>query len=246
MRNFYIFLCWLICLQPLRAQTVPENSGGYFEGVITYRLLIEAKNPTLSTRNLQAMFGDTMKLFLKDNNYKMVFSGSYAREILYAGKENKHFISLGPVDSLMWRYCNENASSVIYVQSAENTDLVLDYACNSYFIQTDWGFTTYYFSPQLKLNPKQYNQHVFNNFNVYVKHARAPYLKYVYTGPSFKLTLVAVNIEQQALDLAVFDPVWKPVAINDVTEVEEAVETDEEPGTEIVTEVEPDTDTVTK
>ncbi|MGZ5303347.1 MAG: hypothetical protein ACXWDO_04495 [Bacteroidia bacterium] len=177
---------------------------------------MEAINPMLSTHQLQGMFGDTMKLYLKDNNYKMVFTGSYAREILYAGNENKHYISLGPADSLMWRSCNENASSVVYVKALENADYVLDYECNSYTIQTDWGITTYYYSPLLKLDPKKYNQHVFNNFNVYVKHARAPYLKYVYTGPSFKLTLIAVNIETENLENTDFEAVWKPTAHKDL------------------------------
>ncbi len=210
-RIFYTIFGWLMIIAAAQAQGNKQD----FEGIITYRLIIEAKNPMLNTRNLQAMFGDTMRLYLKENNYKMAFTGTYAREILYTGDENKHYITLGPIDSLVWRYCNEHASSAIYTSSTENAGYIMDYKCNSYAIQTDWGLTTYYYSPQLKLDPKKYKQHIFNYFNVYVQYAQAPYLKYVYSGPSFKLTLVAVDIQKQQIERTAFHAKWSPVSTAD-------------------------------
>ena len=93
---------------------------------------------------------------------------------------------------------------------------MLDYSCDAYSIQTDWGLTTYYYSPELKLNPRNFSHHIFNYFNIYVKHARAPYLKYVYNGPTFKMTLVATEVKKEDLDETAFSAVWEePKEISD-------------------------------
>lgn len=192
-----------------------ERDGVYgraFSGKITYTVLLESKCPMISTRELQEMFGNTMVMYIENGRYRMVYNGSYIKEELYLGDENKNFVWIAQNDSLLWRNCKRNDSKTVKTSYTRGFDYILDRQCDGFSITTDWASTTYIYDPDMFLDPASFSQDGFEYFNRYLRKARAPFLKYVYDGPIFKKTLIATEVEETDLDDDVFRLIDLPVA----------------------------------
>jgi hypothetical protein len=84
--------------------------------------------------------------------------------------------------------------------------MVMDRRCDIFVIENPWSTTTYFYDPDIKLNPRYYRDHGFDYLNLYMRRARAPYLKCVYDGIDYKKTMVATDIEPMDLDDSIFQP----------------------------------------
>lgn len=190
-----------------------------FTGVITYDVSVESKLPFVDNETLQRMYGNTMRFFIGSQGYKLVFDGDSAIEVLYNVRENRQYILVGGRDSLLWRTADNYDSKFIATRTAEDAVIVLGRHCDSYSIETDWGAVTFFYDPTLQLDHRPYRGHGFNYFNVYLRHAKSPYLKYLYDGPSMKMLLTAREIESRQIDEMLFAPETMPLASLDLLPV---------------------------
>jgi hypothetical protein len=225
MKNFYTFIWISSVLYSAPALAFggevdsAKGSEGNFTGVITYDVLVESKSPLVSTETLQHMYGTTVHMYIGDGEYKLVFDGDSTIEVIYRGGENRQYVLMGNSDSMLWRTADNYDSKFIATRSTEDAVIVLDRHCDSYSIETDWGAITYFYDPSIKMDPSPYRGHGFNYFNVYLRHSHAPYLKYLYDGPTMKMTLTAKKIEDRPVDPGIFEPLPLPLASLDLPSV---------------------------
>lgn len=212
-RHYIVLL--LLALSAIAFVPKKERDGVYgqsFRGKITYTVLLESKCPMISTKELQEMFGHTMVMYIENGRYRMVYDGSYIKEEIYLGDENKNFVWIAQNDSILWRNCKRNDSKTLKTNYTRGFDYILDRQCDGFSIQTDWATTTYIYDPNMYLDPASFSQDGFEYFNKYLRKARAPFLKYVYDGPIFKKTYIATDVEETELDDDVFKMIDLPMA----------------------------------
>lgn len=177
-----------------------------FTGKITYEVIYESKSPFVSVADLEELYGTRAVMYIKDDNYMMTFNGNYTGSMLYIGKENRQLVTFSEKDSSLWRDCDRYDSEHIRTYEAAKMTVVMGRRCNELLIETDWGVTRYYYDPHIYMRPNGFRHHGFNYFNLYLRRAKAPYLKYEYDGPNFKRTLIAIDMTEEDLSADIFKP----------------------------------------
>lgn len=217
-KHFIVLLLLLISSTAFSPKKEKDEGvyGRGFSGKITYTVLIESKCPLISTKELQEMFGHTMVMYIQNGKYRMVYDGSYIKEEIYIGEENKNFVWITQSDSILWRNCKRNDSKTLRTFYTRGFDYILDRQCDGFSIQTDWATISYIYDPDMFLDPASFKDDGFEYFNKYLRKARAPFLKYVYDGPIFKKTLIATEVEETDLDDDTFKLMDMPVATSEL------------------------------
>lgn len=175
-----------------------------FSGQIRYAILYESKNPFITVKELEQKYGTEATLYLQNNNYKIVYNGSYTKSLLYIGKESMQLVSFLEYDTLISKNSLKNNADLNRMSFRNSETIILGRKCKELSLENDCGVIRYYYDPKIKCKEFKSKCHYLNIFNSYFRYAKAPFLKLEYDGPEFKRTMIAVEIQRTTLDENIF------------------------------------------
>lgn len=195
-RTAFLLLFVLICTQ-VNAQL--------FEGEIVYQNSYVSKMPNMSSERFGTLMGTRQDYFIKGNNYKSVFNGSYIKLQLYRGDENKSYALLTKSDSLYWDDYGKNKDVAITYEIKKNADTVMGIICDVITIKSAKSKASYAYNSKIGVDPKLFVQHAEGNWYYLISKTKALPLKTVFDTEQFTLTSVATAIKPDKLKSELFD-----------------------------------------
>lgn len=192
------------------------NTDKEFEGVITYKISYESFNDS-------ALYGDTLRLYFSKGNWIKKFNGTdpgCLRQEIFLNNGSMVYMNIGKSDTLYSYDISQNKNlTITSTKKNPSANKILNYTCESIEINqvfrshiTFFIDETYVFSKDaLKVNPEHFKNWHFGDFNTYINHANALFLRYKTTIRSRDNGLVetkiyeAVDIKEEKLDPKLFE-----------------------------------------
>ena len=204
----YFFFCWMtfLCALPdLQAQQ-------FFEGVVHYHHIIEAKDSTANEFLLINFYGNSSKFYFKEGNYRWDFQESELEYQVYNQKENKVFDKYHKNDTLYWTAASEQIEDLVQDFAPKaSSGQILDLPMMVYNVKSQFFYNEevrgrmYYFSPKYALNPAWFKQHKLNNLDAIYARTKAIPLRIVVLYPNYRVTYLAIKVEAKPLDKSLFE-----------------------------------------
>lgn len=176
-----------------------------FEGQIIYQNQYVSKSKSITSEDYTRMMGSQQDFYIKEGYYLSLTNGDVVVMQLYRPAENKLYTQTAVSDSLYWTDANENGSPVKKAELKPKTLKIKDFDCDELTLTTETGIEKYYFNASLKLDPKLFEKHLYNNWAYYLSKAKAVPLKIVIEHPDYTFTSTALQINAMKLDLKLFD-----------------------------------------
>ncbi|MEQ8927121.1 MAG: hypothetical protein RLO81_14975 [Fulvivirga sp.] len=191
MKRTYIVIYFILVSLTATAQ---------FEGKITYKNSFEWKlNDGLTDEQFTAYMGNKMEYYIKDSFYKSVSNGMYFNEQIYSPQMNRLYNIVSDSDTLIWMDGSINSDTIINYSIKETDERILGYKCKVFIIETTQGTGKYYFSEELNIDPKPFENHHYGNFSLVTSQTKSPSLKIVIENKRFTLNFEASKIEDMKL-----------------------------------------------
>jgi len=176
-----------------------------FEGKVVYSNTYTSKVPNIPNQQFNAMMGSTQEYIIKEGNYKSTMNGTFVQWQLYINKDNKLYNKIATTTSILWNDGAINNDEVIKVEVNKNVTEVLGRKCDELILTCKSGVQKYYFSTDLKVNPKLFENHKFGNWNEIMAKTNSLPLRIVMETQQFGLECNAVEILPMKLDSKLFE-----------------------------------------
>jgi hypothetical protein len=183
------------------------NSTGMtqsWEGKITYQNSYSSTNDHVTTQQLSSMMGTVQEYYIKGSDYKTVMNGKMMEWQLYVHADNKLYTKSAMSPGIMWNNAAEQNDSLIGIRINKQAATILGYVCDEMVITLKSGVQKYYYSAKIAVDPAPFKNHAYGNWYDYISRAKALPLKMVIETPDFTMQSVAVKVEAQKLDAAIF------------------------------------------
>ncbi|MCJ8166054.1 DUF4412 domain-containing protein [Pontibacter sp. E15-1] len=175
-----------------------------FEGKIVYQNTYKSKSPELSDEQLNLMMGTEQSWYLKGGDYKSETNGMLMLWQLYLGRDNRLYSKFANTDMVVWNDGAANADEVIKTELRKGAVEILGYTCDELVLTCKSGVQKYYFSSQLAVDTKLFQNHLYGNWFAYLTKANAVPLKIVIESPQFALESVATLVQPMKLSAKLF------------------------------------------
>lgn len=189
----------------------------YFEGVVEYAIKSESYMKSISDNEIRERSGSTLKLFFKDGDYMREYmdeDGYTLRKFFYRKDKNMIYMynPISAPDTLYYALASDTGYLSFDITPGA-TEKVLEYQCPSSVVKAkyiasflpDTGTVqlTYFFSPELPVNP-EWHKDVYI-WNEVIKLHKSIAIKFVEDNHLFfKQTFTATKINWQRVDESVF------------------------------------------
>ena len=207
--NFFLILLSLIIVI---TSCQNEKHQKEFIGIITYKTKIKYnhnsylsknKNVTDSINNsIQKSFGDTMKLFIKKGNYKILSNGKTI-ETLYLTKDNKQYIKYKNNDSIYVLNCDSSNKTLINYSIKKDITKINGHLCNLLDLQftreNDTISVKCYYDPKIYVNPEYYKDKKLGEENILFNLTKSICLKYIFKDKDITIEETAIKLEEKAI-----------------------------------------------
>lgn len=199
------YLSFLTILIPMLLSC--SSSKKNFEGVITYTISVTSNRPTPYLDSMKADLGDTMKIYFKGDKYRLVYLGPELELVtIYKNATGKQYAFGNKNDTL---YIDDATAAYPGLESyryLDDTLIITGKKCKSFEIVLSDGHTLIrYYSPELYIDPRMYNNHNFMYTNLLYSKCKSPYLKSISIGKVFNIVYEAVRIEEKSLPDSLFE-----------------------------------------
>ena len=184
--------------------TIDESGKKSFEGYITYKINFVSNNEEPISPQLKTMFGDSLKIYFSDKGYIMNYLGGRLDAVVYLG-DLRQYTKFKQADSLEYRDIGKEPSNLYSILENKTDKVVLGRKLNSIDIITSNYEKHYYFDPNMYMNPKYFENHIFGYENRYYDMAKAPYLYAEVVYPNMTVILEAIDIVQMELPDAIYE-----------------------------------------
>ena len=125
---------------------------------------------------------------------------------LYRKRENRIYMKTSGVPAIFWNDGAGNRDTVLNAEICKDAETILGYTCDELILTCKTGVQRYYFSREIKLDPKLFAQHKFGNFSEVVSRTRSIPLKIMIETPQFSLMNTAAQIVPAQLEEKEFEP----------------------------------------
>ncbi len=176
-----------------------------FEGKVVYSNVYTSKVPNIPNQQFNAMMGSTQEYIIKDGNYKSTMNGTFVQWQLYINKDNKLYNKIATTSSILWNDATISTDEVLKAEVNRNVTEVLGRPCDELILTCKSGVQKYYYSTDLKVNPKLFENHKFGNWNEIMARTNALPLRIVMETQQFGLECNAVEIQPMKLDSKLFE-----------------------------------------
>lgn len=181
-----------------------ENNKKEFEGKITYEISVVSKTNTISTQDLQKLYGTRMTKYFKKGNFKMSYNGEDIKTIYFIKNENKEYDYRNGIDTLFVTPYNDESRKLINSKFDKSEKIILNRKCKLLIHELENTKNYYWYDPSLYINPENYKDSKFSFTDIYFEQAEAPWLKYKYDGENIIINYTAIQISEEKLDDNIF------------------------------------------
>lgn len=207
MKKLYLFI--LITVFTGYAVSAQNND---FEGIITYKLEYGANTDPAKAAQLKYMFGDSVRLYIKGNNYKQHYVNSkWLQEATYLGATNKFYMVFQKFDTVYSVDCSRADDKYEIRAYPYEQQAVLNHNCGQLVLMGERSLRTFYYALDMQLARPDFSAHKIGGFDLYMSKAKAPYLYQRIQNESGIQELKAVNISREELPDKVFELLPLPV-----------------------------------
>lgn len=176
-----------------------------FEGKVIYSNSYTSKVPNIPNEQFNAMMGSTQEYVIKEGNYKSTMNGTFVQWQLYINKDNKLYNKIATTTSILWNDGAISTDEVIKAEVNKNVTEVLGRTCDELILTCKSGVQKYYYSSDLKVNPKLFENHKFGNWNEIMARTNSLPLRIIMETQQFGLECNAVEIQPMKLDSKLFE-----------------------------------------
>lgn len=176
-----------------------------FEGKVIYNNIYTSKVPNIPNEQFNAMMGSTQEYIIKEGNYKSTMNGTFVQWQLYINKDNKLYNKIATTTSILWNDGATSNDEVIKAEVNKNVMEVLGRRCDELILTCKSGVQKYYYSTDLKVDPKRFENHKFGNWNEIMARTNSLPLRIVMETQQFGLVCNAVEIQPMKLDSKLFE-----------------------------------------
>jgi len=171
-----------------------------FEGKVIYKNDYKSKVPDMTSEQFNAMMGTTQEYFLKGGNYKSILNGKLLQWQLYINKDNKLYDKMSNSPTIFWNDGSVYTDEVIKSEINRGVLNVLGYRCDELVLTCKNGVEKYYFSSELKVDAKLFEQHKFGNWDAVISRTGSLPLKMIIDNAQFVMEQIAIEIIPMKLD----------------------------------------------
>ncbi|CAL2101268.1 conserved protein of unknown function [Tenacibaculum sp. 190130A14a] len=196
MKNILTLLLFII----VKTSFSQEN----FEGILKFKISITDNNGEMSEEESKQYIGNIQTFYLKGKKYKSEMNGLLNIVSYHEGKDTI-FTKMNGVNALMFMKTNEEEEVVISHKLKKTDKTILGYKCELLEVKTNLGFHQYYFNRNLKVAPKNYENHKMGLWNFFTKITDgALSIISISETSKGKTYLELINIERKKLDDNIF------------------------------------------
>lgn len=183
---------------PKRVEAPEIPSNGSFEGKITYELTIQAKGDPKEFRALKEVFGDTAIITFSKGRYAMEYPTGKVQYIKYL-RDNYQYRKMILLDTLYFSNMAFEDNN-LYSSYREKTDTeILGRKVDMVNLVTNEYKKTYYFDPNIYMNPEYFKKHRYGFENKYYELAKSPYLYAEFEYDRLRIIFKAIKIDEMKI-----------------------------------------------
>lgn len=198
MKLFASFLIFsLVLISPGKTQV--------FEGKIIYKNKITSLTENVSSQKWEEMMGTTMEYAIKNGNYKSSTDGEFIQWQLYTKKDNKLYSKFSNSQSVYFNMGTDNKDKVYKAEVRKGAKEVLGYKCDELVLTCETGTQKFYYHPVLAVNPEDFKNHKYANWDEFLTRAKAlPLMMVIEQKGKFVIETTAVKVIPQKLNDSMF------------------------------------------
>jgi len=199
LKSLLLFLAIIYCL-PAFGQT---NS---FTGLIIYDY--QFQNPVTGediSEQMAHFLGKEQHYYINDHSYKSYNENGNLGQ-LYNSKTNKYYFVNPGSGQLMELDAANSSSEKVSVHHLDETETILGMQCKKLTVKTESSETTYWYSPQIKVNRTVYENHHFGDWATYMNASSGALpLKFVVKNQNYTWTSTARELKEMEFTEDDFD-----------------------------------------
>lgn len=197
MKKIILLGLLLLVLAAFRA-VAPE-----FEGRIIYQYSFTDLQGNDITARLTPYLGQQQHYYVKGAAYKAYNEKKEWMQLYEPGPNSYHYFQGG---KLAKTFAAGDAAGPAKTTALKTTETILGHACRALQIDADGTSTTYFYSPDVRLNPAPYARHNFGHWNTVLQGTNGGLpLKFVSVNSQAGFIMTAVAIEITPLQLQAED-----------------------------------------
>ncbi len=177
-----------------------------FEGIIKFKSEFVDKTGEVPKEQIKKLMGDENVFFLKEEKYKSEMNGLLNMKSFYNGSDTL-FVKMYGTKSLMYELITKKEEEkVLSHEFTKITKKIAGIDCKLLIVKTNKGVHKYYYSDDVKIDPKYYKNHSLGLWNYFMKITKGGIsIKHVSDLKDSYSSIEAVSIERKKLDEAIFN-----------------------------------------
>jgi hypothetical protein len=204
MKSLLILLTLSTFVNSCSQKSKNNNYKKEFEGKIIYEVSVVSKVKTLSTEDLQKVYGTKMTKYFKEGNFKMIYNGEDINTIYFIKSQNKEFDYRNGIDTLFLTSYDKEDRKLVNSIFDKSEKIILNRKCKLLIHELESTKNYYWYDTSLYMNPENYKNSKYSFTDIYFKQTNAPWLKYKYEGENIIITYTAVEISEETVDDSLF------------------------------------------
>ncbi|NGP89509.1 hypothetical protein [Fodinibius halophilus] len=171
-----------------------------FTGKITYDYQFQSPETGEDiTKKMKKFFGTEKHFFINSENYHAYDEEGTLRQ-LYQSKTNTYYFRSPNNQQLIAVEAEKRVSEIISVEHSTEKTEVMGRSCHKLVIKTEHDETTYWYNPDISVNPKKFKNHNFGGWSTFMKASNGALpLKFKVEAPNYIWVSEAVAIQEMEL-----------------------------------------------
>ncbi len=200
-KNIFLHVFILV----LFSSTIVKSQTKDFEGIIKYTYKYESLSLDYTGQDLSYYFGDTSIIYIKNGNYKQVYSNAKGiTQVIYHCKSNNYYMLNKNNDTLYFADASSSKQKYQMDNKSSTTKTILNYLCKSITLISQKDTTTYFYASDLAMSSKPFKNHKMGGYNMLTKYIKSVYLEMIYKNENYIGYSKAFSVERIALNDSIF------------------------------------------
>jgi len=177
-----------------------------FEGIITFKREFRDKTGKISQEQAKQFMGDKQVYYLKKNKYMSEANGILKMKTFYNGNDTL-FMKTSMDDSLIYTNVTDADEEKVISHSFSNVnETIAGVKCKLLIVKTNKGIRKYYYSNDVKIKSKYYENHKLGLWNYFMKMTNGGIsIKSISDLEDSYSSIEAISIERKKLNDSIFE-----------------------------------------
>ncbi|MDX5319603.1 MAG: hypothetical protein LPK45_00950 [Bacteroidota bacterium] len=180
-----------------------EEGPKEFYGEITYKVTVGGAVGTEMIEELQALFGDSIKVAFTDKGYRLQVFKEVPVTEWYENDKGTIYYRYADQDTLYFEPASES-NMLLSSEKRSEMHTYMGRSCKTYFLQDQQFHIEMWYDSTLYVSPKRFSRLYQGHYNRYYMDCKAPYLVRSLVMPPVNIRIEAQSIHQQEQP----DPAW--------------------------------------